>query len=144
MSDPTFWWIASVLLLGAELVTGTFFLLMLACGTVAAAISAHLGASVTVQLLVAAMVSVLAVAARIQWRRSRSRMPANATEHPLDIGSTVHVNAWSDTRTATVQYRGAPWHALAADPHMALQTGLHHVVAIRNNQLVLRPVSSSS
>ena len=56
MAESTIWWIIAGAIVAAELVTGTFYLLMLAIGMAAAAIAAHLGAGMTVQLLVAAAI----------------------------------------------------------------------------------------
>ena len=48
MEESTIWWLLAGGLVVAELLTGTFYLLMLAVGVGAAAIAAHLGASATV------------------------------------------------------------------------------------------------
>ena len=42
MSAATLWWIVATVLAGAELLTGTLYLLVLATGAVAAAVAAHL------------------------------------------------------------------------------------------------------
>ena len=57
MAESTLWWLLTGTAVGVELLTGTFYLLMLAIGLAAAAIAAHLGASFTVQIVVAAVVS---------------------------------------------------------------------------------------
>ena len=49
MTHSTIWWLLAGVAVGVELVTGTFYLLMLAAGLVSAALAAHLGATVTVQ-----------------------------------------------------------------------------------------------
>ncbi|HNN34802.1 MAG TPA: NfeD family protein, partial [Ottowia sp.] len=51
MADSTVWWIAAGLLVAAELLTGTFYLLMLAIGGVAGALAAHAGLSLSAQLV---------------------------------------------------------------------------------------------
>ena len=55
MAESTLWWLLAGGLIALELLTGTFYLLMLSLGVAGAAIAAHLGASVTVQLVVAAV-----------------------------------------------------------------------------------------
>jgi len=50
MAESTIWWLLAGGLIALELLTGTFYLLMLSLGVAGAAIAAHLGASVTVQL----------------------------------------------------------------------------------------------
>src|SRR6188474_2810479 len=55
-SNATWWWVATGVLVAAELATGTFYLLMMAIGTAAAALSAHAGAGFTGQLVAAALI----------------------------------------------------------------------------------------
>ena len=43
MEQSTIWWLAAGIVVAAELLTGSFYLLMLALGLAAAAIAAHLG-----------------------------------------------------------------------------------------------------
>ena len=70
MSHTLFWGIAMLLLIAAELMTGTFYLLMISLGALVAALAAQLGASVTAQCLLAACVSTVAVVRREtnSWR----------------------------------------------------------------------------
>lgn len=144
MEHATLWWIAAAVLVGAELLTGTFYLLMLSLGMVIAALAAHLGASAPTQMTVAAIVSSLSVVIWhiIRMRRTPARIHAaagaNATRNKLDIGGNVMVEAWAPDGTASVHYRGAPWTAIPADAGAPAVTGRHTVVDIRNNQLVLR------
>ena len=53
---PTWWWLITGALVAAELATGTFYLLMLAVGTAAAAVAAHLGLGPNAQLVVGALI----------------------------------------------------------------------------------------
>ena len=56
LSVATFWWVLAGVAVAAELATGTFYLLMIALGLVGAALAAHLGLSVTLQVVTAAVV----------------------------------------------------------------------------------------
>ncbi|MES2957891.1 MAG: NfeD family protein [Pseudomonadota bacterium] len=111
MGAATGWWIVAGVLVAAELATGTFYLLMLAVGAVAAALGAHADMSFNGQLLAAAVVGGGAVAV---WHLRRGAQPAAlpASENRdvnLDIGESVHVAAWNADGSAQVQYRGAAW-----------------------------------
>ncbi|MDB5753202.1 MAG: hypothetical protein JWP65_3623 [Ramlibacter sp.] len=111
MTESTIWWLLAGAAVGIELVTGTFYLLMLAIGLAAGAIAAHLGLGVPAQLVAAAIVGGGATAA---WHLARKRRPpqARAEANPdvnLDVGETVHVLGWGPDHTATVRYRGANW-----------------------------------
>ena len=44
MAESTIWWLCAGAAVAVELLTGTFYLLMLATGLAAAAVAAHLGA----------------------------------------------------------------------------------------------------
>ena len=61
MAESTIWWLMAGSAVAVELVTGTFYLLMLAIGLASAALAAHLGASITLQFLSAAVVGGAAI-----------------------------------------------------------------------------------
>jgi hypothetical protein len=77
----TWWWLAAGVLVAAELLSGTFYLLMLALGCVAGALAAHGGAGPTAQIAVAALfgAGATALALRRAARRGRHRSNATAT-----------------------------------------------------------------
>lgn len=137
-SWSTYWWIATGVLVAAELASGTFYLLMLALGGAAGALAAHLGLGLPGQMLVAAVIGGAATVAWYLRRRSRGE-PAPAASNPdvnLDIGQTVHVLAWSDEGTAQVQYRGAAWAARYIGQAPAA-SGPHVIRAIEGSRLLL-------
>jgi hypothetical protein len=68
----TIWWLMAGSAVAVELVTGTFYLLMLAIGLASAALAAHLGASITLQFLSAAVVGGGAI---VGWHLLRGRRP---------------------------------------------------------------------
>lgn len=134
------WWIAAATLVAVELAIGTFYLLMLALGLVAAALVAHAGGSLTAQLAVAAVVGGGAVTA-LHLRRGRRPAAAPAASNAdvlLDIGSRVHVEHWRADGTARVQYRGAGWNARFVGEGRP-QPGDHVIHAMDGNDLLLIP-----
>lgn len=137
-SWSSYWWIAAGVLVAAELASGSFYLLMLALGAAAGALSAHLGLGPTGQMLAAALVGGAATAAWHQ-RRSRRGQPIPAASNPdvnLDIGQAVQVGTWSAEGTAQVQYRGAAWAARYVGPAPA-EAGRHVIRAIEGSCLLL-------
>jgi membrane protein implicated in regulation of membrane protease activity len=111
MADSTLWWLLAGAAVAVELLTGTFYLLMLAIGAAAGALAAHSGADRTIQLVVAALIGGGAVTA---WHLKRGRQPAEAPANAnanvnLDVGEEVHVEHWGPDHTATVRYRGTNW-----------------------------------
>ena len=140
----TGWWIVAGVLVAAELATGTFYLLMLALGAVAAAVAAHMNLAFNGQLLTAAVIGGGAVAA---WHFQRGKQPAAPhaganRDVNLDIGETVNVLAWDADGNAQVSYRVATWsvrHAGSGEP----RTGTHVIRAIEGNRLLVEPAPAS-
>ena len=141
MAASTLWWLVTGLVVAAELLTGTFYLLMLALGLAAGALAAHAGASTPVQLVVAALAGGGAVAAWYLVRRQRPGDPSARAQRSvnLDVGETVHVEAWSADGTATVKYRGASWTAIHR-PGTAPEPGAHRVVELVGSRLLVEKI----
>lgn len=137
MSDATLWWMAAGALVVAEMVTGTFYLLMLALGAAAAAVVAHLGGTAAVQLAVGAVAGGGAVTAWHLLRPERRAPPAQSNpDVNLDIGARVQVPAWQADGTARVSYRGAAWTARYTGPGTPA-AGEHRIAAIEGSCLML-------
>ncbi|MDR0274689.1 MAG: NfeD family protein [Burkholderiaceae bacterium] len=141
MADSTLWWIAAGLLVAVELMTGTFYLLMLALGAVAGALAAHLGLGASGQLLTGAFVgSAVVLAAYLVKRPKPGDLPARADRSVnLDIGETVQIDAWNADGTAQVRYRGAQWTVLPRGD-APTRTGAHRVVELSGNRLLVEPI----
>lgn len=141
MSLSTLWWIACGVAVGLELLTASFYLLMLALGLAAGAIAAHLGCSSMAQVLSAAIVGGLAVSALyIQRSRSPARKGFSTNKDVnLDIGETVHVLQWDAEQNCTVSYRGADWQASLAAGAIS-QSGAHRIVEVLGSRLILQPL----
>lgn len=140
MADSTIWWFLAGAMVAMELVTGTFFLLMLAGGMVAGALAAHLGLSVMLQMVVAAVVGGSAVVA---WRSKRGKRPkpahANANRDvQMDIGETVQVQQWKPDRTAVVNYRGAQWTVELADDEVTPGPGFFKIKELKGSRLIVK------
>lgn len=138
MTQPTIWWLLAGAAVAVELLTGTFYLLMLAIGLASGAVAAHLGASATFQLLWA---SVIGGGAVIGWHlmrdRRRTEPPAQANFNVnLDIGEALQINAWNADGTAHVQYRGANWTAIHR-PGVSPTPGAHRVAELVGNRLLV-------
>ncbi len=128
--------------MAAELITGTFYLLMLALGVAAAALAAHAGAGMTTQLVTAAVVGLAAVLVWHRWRQRSAEPTARAQRSVnLDIGEQVMVDTWVQG-SAEVKYRGAQWQAVCHSPSPT--PGLHRVVELQGNRLVLEPVANAT
>jgi membrane protein implicated in regulation of membrane protease activity len=139
MAESTLWWLVTGGLVAAELLTGTFYLLMLAIGAAFAALAAHLGWSQTQQIVVAAVVGGGAVVAwhLRQLKRRNQEPPAQANANVyLDIGETVNIEAWHSDGTADVHYRGARWTAIHR-PGVVPSAGAHRVAEMVGTRLLV-------
>ncbi|HTQ76566.1 MAG TPA: NfeD family protein [Burkholderiales bacterium] len=104
------WALLGLALVAVELLSGTFYLLMLGVAAFGAAAAAWLGYRFPVQALVAAGIAALGCYAVHLYRaRNRSRQMA-----PIDAGQPARFEAWVDAaaRRARVSYRGASWEAV--------------------------------
>ena len=140
MAESTIWWLLAGAAVAIELVTGTFYLLMIAIGLAAAAIAGHLGFSLVSQIVVAAVVGGGTVVVW-HWQRSNSPRPAHAqanSDVQMDIGETVKVTRWNPDATASVHYRGAHWTVVSADSAAELEPGFFKVTALSGNRLVVK------
>lgn len=147
MHAALLWWIAAGVLVGAEMFTGTVYLLVIALGAAAGAVAAHLNLNPTLQMSIASAVGMAGVLIWYLWCSRKKPVQAaqlaadaapNATLNKLDIGGTVLVQTWMRDGSTSVSYHGAIWSAIAADPSAPQQLGRHVVIDIRHNQLVLQ------
>jgi membrane protein implicated in regulation of membrane protease activity len=142
MEQSTIWWLLTGVAILIELMSGTFYLLMLATGLAAAAVASHLGATDTVQIAVAALISSGAV---LGWRAYKISKPSSpsANANPdvnLDVGATVQIDAWNPDGTASVKYRGANW-TVAPDEGHPSAIGAHRVVRVLGSRLIVRKIT---
>lgn len=141
MEESTIWWLLAGVIVAVELMTGTFYLLMLALGLAAAAIAAHLGAPTALQIVTAALVGGGAVVGWHFLRRKRPGDPSARADRSvnLDVGETVQIDSWNADGTATVKYRGATWTAIHR-PGITPATGPHRVVELVGSRLLVDPL----
>ncbi len=137
MSDWTMWVVLAGVLVIFELFTGTFYVLMIAIGLGFGALAALLGWSIPAQILVAAVVGVVATGL---LHRSRFGRPSrgNSDRDPnvnIDIGQALTVGEWQDGK-ARVMYRGAPWD-VELSPGSQPQAGSFKIVAVQGSRLVV-------
>ena len=137
MAESTIWWVLAGSVVAVELVTGTFYLLMLSVGLVAAAISAHAGATTAVQVLVAAVFGGGSVVLWRVFKKTQSPAAHAVEEINLDVGETVHVDAWGPDGTSLVKYRGANWSVSPA-PGDIPSPGTHRIVEVIGNRLIVK------
>jgi membrane protein implicated in regulation of membrane protease activity len=104
------WLIVGVALIVAELLTSTFYLLVLGIAALVASAVAHFGGTFLVQVLIAGAIAV----AGVLWIRTRKRASTTPKMQPLDVGHPVTLDSWvnRDGARARVKYRDALWDAV--------------------------------
>lgn len=141
MNDVMMWFVIAFGLLIAELMTGTFYLLMVAIGCAVAGLAAVAGATLPLQLVIGAALGIAAttVLRRTRWGVHKRHPDSGANRDViLDIGQVVQVADWTDG-TAHVRYRGCQWDA-TLEPGALPRPGAQVIKAIRGSTLVVAPV----
>ena len=127
------WWILAAVLVGVELTSGTFYLLVYGAAAAVAGIAAWLGAGLVAQLLTAAVIAVAGTLALRHWKRSTAH--PESTVEDMDIGQPVQIDSWQDGH-GQVKYRGALWDAKAESASVDSARPLI-IRAVKGNTLVL-------
>lgn len=141
MADSTMWWLLAGALVALELVSGTFYLLMLALGAAAAALAAHLGVSLVTQLVTASVVGLGSVAMWYQIKKRRPGDPSARSQRSvnLDVGEIIQIDEWLPDGTAQVKYRGASWSVIQR-PGNAPVPGSYRVAELVGSRLLVEKV----
>jgi len=127
------WAILGLVLVIAELVTGTFYLVVLGLAAFGAGAAAYLGMDFPIQSIVAAIVA----GAGAYWvhvyrvRNATQQMPS------LDAGQPANFEAWVDqgARLARVRYRGAQWDARVTGSESPEPGSVVYVLSTQGNTL---------
>ncbi|MBA3023704.1 MAG: NfeD family protein [Sideroxydans sp.] len=133
MEIYVYWFLLALVLVGLEIATGTFYLLVLAVALAVGGAAAVLGAAMVWQFVCSAVTGVAGIVLLRRWKNSQA---SKAPEVGLDIGLPVKVIKWNDDGSARVFYRGAEWDAETEStdtPH----EGTLYIKAVHGSGLVL-------
>ena len=132
------WFGLAALALIGEVMTGTFYLLLVALGLAAGGVAAALALAVQWQLVACGAIALAGLAAlrKAGVLKKREIDAARNADVNLDIGQPVEVEGWSPAGTARVFYRGAQWQAELAAGEPA-QPGSYLIAEVRGTRLVL-------
>lgn len=140
--DSAFVWaIGGLLLITVELLTGTFYLLVLAVAAFGAAAAAWLGQGLALQAVVAAILAGIGVYGVHLYRAKNAadQMPS------IDAGQPASFEHWVDRSAglARVRYRGASWEARLPVDATVEPGSIVYVLAIEGNMLKVSARSQS-
>lgn len=138
------WFAIAAVAVILELLTGTFMLLLIGLGAVAAGVAVWLGLDLVIQLALLATIPVVGFFVLKRAGKFHLRNPSGSESDVnlnLDIGRTVFVEEWDTARhRAYVKFRGAQWQAKPSEHYSELKTGKHVIVAIRGIALIIEPL----
>ena len=133
MDHSLAWAIVGLVLVITELLSGTFYLLMLAIAAFGAAGAAYFGQDFALQAIVAAIVAA-AGCFGVHAYRAKNR----AKQMPsIDAGMPASFEGWVDAgaRLARVRYRGASWEALVEGAEGVEPGSTVYVLTVNGNTL---------
>ncbi len=133
MTEDVLWAILGLALVIIELLTGTFYLLMLGIAAFGAALAAWFNLGFGMQAVVAAAIAG-AGCYGVPVYRARNIQGQMA---PIDAGQPASFESWIDpgARLARVTYRGASWEALVEGGAAVEAGALLYVVKADGNTL---------
>jgi len=109
------WILVGLVLVIAELVTGTFYLVVLGVGAFAAAAIAWAGGNALIQAFVAGAVAIGGAWFVHHWHQAHRKADEGRSNF-LDRGQPVVLEGWANEQAglARVKYRGTSWDARLA------------------------------
>ena len=133
MDTDLIWLVAGFLLVIVELVSGTFYLLVLGVAAVAGGVVAYAGLPLSVQAVVAATLAVIGVF----WVNRVRRASTGVKMRSLDIGQPATFDRWVDRAAgqARVKHRDALWDATVVGEVSGEPGEVLTVVSIDGNTL---------
>jgi len=139
MQDYWWWWGLAVIFGVLEMVTGTFYLLVLGIGFAVGGALAFAGGGFAAQLVAAALFSFIGWFLLRRYSPRRERVTAQGNRDLLlDIGERVRVDRWGHDGRAQVQYRGANWEVeLASGETASPEPGNFVIRRIEGNRLIV-------
>lgn len=128
-----YWFLLALVLIGLEMTTGTFYLLVVAIAAAVGGTAALLGVGLIWQFVFSAATGI---AGTVMLRRRKSSQGNTTSNVSLDVGLPVKVIKWNDNGTARVFYRGAEWDAELESADTPRE-GTLYIKAVHGSGLVL-------
>lgn len=133
METYAYWILLALVLVGLEIVTGTFYLLVIGIALAVGGAAAALGLSLVWQFVFSAVTGVVGTVMLRRWKNSQA---SKTPEVGLDVGLPVKVIKWNEDGSARVLYRGAEWDAELESADTPRE-GTLYIKAVHGSVLVL-------
>ncbi|MDE3022673.1 MAG: NfeD family protein [Pseudomonadota bacterium] len=127
------WFLLALGLMALEMVTNTFYLLVMGIALAFGGLAALFGLGSPFQYMICAVAGIIGIVILRRMRRDKAYIISNQS---LDIGQQVQCITWRKDGTARVQYRGTEWEAEAESAATA-RDGPHYIKALRGSTLIL-------
>jgi membrane protein implicated in regulation of membrane protease activity len=129
------WIVGGLILVIAELMTGTFYMLVLGVSAMVAGAAAYAGAPFWVQALAAAGAAGAGMVTVSRHRRNRQSAPMPS----LDLGQPVTLDSWVHRADgmARVKYRDALWDARIVGEHRGETGEVFYIRAVDGSVLTV-------
>ncbi len=134
MSAWVIWWVLALILIGIEMLSGTFYLLAIAVAFIAGGLVDFLGGSFLVQFVTTGVLG--SAGCFIAYYYQQANKEKHQTQIEFDLGQRVLVLKWNDDGSARVSYRGSQWNAIAATPQTPRNKEMV-IVRVQGSTLVL-------
>lgn len=134
MSAWVIWWVLALILIGIEMLSGTFYLLAIAVAFIAGGLVDFLGGSFLVQFVTTGVLG--SAGCFIAYYYQQANKEKHQTQIEFDLGQRVLVLTWNDDGSARVSYRGSQWNAIAATPQTPRNKEMV-IVRVQGSTLVL-------
>jgi len=128
------WLLLGLVLIVVELLTGTFYLLILGLAAGVGSLAAWYGAPLWLQTVI---VAIAAGAGCYLLHKRKLAHPPKPADNQMDVGQTVAFESWisEPQRLARVRYRGAPWEAEVAGAGAVEPGALLYVTGTEGSRL---------
>ena len=131
------WLVSGFVLVIAELMTGTFYLLVIGIGAFVAALVAWLGGNELWQVAIGGAVAIVGTYLVHTWHHRNRGKPGEG--NLLDRGQPVVLEGWSNEPAgiARVRYRGTSWDARVAPGERPAPGTTLYIEGQQGNELVV-------
>ncbi|MEQ1812859.1 MAG: NfeD family protein [Candidatus Nitrotoga sp.] len=135
MPPYAYWFLLALGLLAMEMLTGTFYMLILSVAVGMGGLAALLGWDMPIQIACSVITGIIGV---MVVRKMKGASTVKSGDQNLDVGQTVRLITWNNDGTARVHFRGAEWDAELEDfnPEMAQPAALY-IKSVHGSSLVL-------
>jgi membrane protein implicated in regulation of membrane protease activity len=131
MENYAYWFLIALVMLALEMMTGTFYILVIGIALAIGGLVALCGLNLTAQISISAIVGIIGTVIL----HSKKGLAFDTLQNP-NVGEQVKVLVWREGGKARVSYRGSEWDAEIASTDVPQDQTLY-IQEMRGSTLVL-------